>query len=232
MGARWRLEAVPGTVFDSHAAPERTGHTETDLAHRADRPHRRRATGRRVAGARGQPEGRPEPASRSSAPGGNRGRSDAAAQTLGPPLGTGADGRGLPPLHLLVLSSTLEDTTVVDLATRTVMRVRVPWPGRPRTRHQHVRRGGGGDTGRRSRKKRRPGPTRGDHGGRICPVTSARCGADVSASSCVAWWPRPTVPCSGSPARRRPTGSSGGSGLRWRSLEPTRRPPQLIEAPG
>jgi hypothetical protein len=31
-------------------------------------------------------------------------------------------------LHLLVLSSTLEDTTVVDLATRTVIRVRVPWP--------------------------------------------------------------------------------------------------------
>jgi hypothetical protein len=31
-------------------------------------------------------------------------------------------------LHLLVLSSTVEDTTVVDLATRTVMRVRVPWP--------------------------------------------------------------------------------------------------------
>jgi len=31
-------------------------------------------------------------------------------------------------LHLLVLSSTTEDTTVVDLATRTVMRVRVPWP--------------------------------------------------------------------------------------------------------
>ena len=31
-------------------------------------------------------------------------------------------------LHLLVLSSTREDTTVVDLATRTVMRVRVPWP--------------------------------------------------------------------------------------------------------
>jgi hypothetical protein len=31
-------------------------------------------------------------------------------------------------LHLLVLSSTLEDTTVVDLATGTVMRVRVPWP--------------------------------------------------------------------------------------------------------
>jgi hypothetical protein len=31
-------------------------------------------------------------------------------------------------LHLLVLSSTLEDTTVVDLATRTVMRIRVPWP--------------------------------------------------------------------------------------------------------
>ncbi len=31
-------------------------------------------------------------------------------------------------LHLLVLSSTSEDTTVVDLATRTVMRVRVPWP--------------------------------------------------------------------------------------------------------
>jgi hypothetical protein len=31
-------------------------------------------------------------------------------------------------LHLLVLSSTPEDTTVVDLATRTVMRVRVPWP--------------------------------------------------------------------------------------------------------
>jgi hypothetical protein len=31
-------------------------------------------------------------------------------------------------LHLLVLSSTKEDTTVVDLATRTVIRVRVPWP--------------------------------------------------------------------------------------------------------
>jgi len=31
-------------------------------------------------------------------------------------------------LHLLVLSSTVEDTTVVDLATRTVMRIRVPWP--------------------------------------------------------------------------------------------------------
>jgi hypothetical protein len=31
-------------------------------------------------------------------------------------------------LHLLVLSSTREDTTVVDLATRTVMRIRVPWP--------------------------------------------------------------------------------------------------------
>ncbi len=30
--------------------------------------------------------------------------------------------------QLLVLSSPLEDTTVVDLATRTVMRVRVPWP--------------------------------------------------------------------------------------------------------
>jgi hypothetical protein len=31
-------------------------------------------------------------------------------------------------LHLLVLTSTPDDTTVVDLATRTVMRVRVPWP--------------------------------------------------------------------------------------------------------
>jgi len=31
-------------------------------------------------------------------------------------------------LHLLVLASTPEDTTVVDLGTRTVMRVRVPWP--------------------------------------------------------------------------------------------------------
>jgi hypothetical protein len=31
-------------------------------------------------------------------------------------------------LQLLVLSSTAEDTTVVDLATRTVLRVRVPWP--------------------------------------------------------------------------------------------------------
>jgi hypothetical protein len=31
-------------------------------------------------------------------------------------------------LHLLVLASTIEDTTVVDLATHTVMRVRVPWP--------------------------------------------------------------------------------------------------------
>ena len=31
-------------------------------------------------------------------------------------------------LHLLVLASTLEDTTVVDLATRTVMRVRCPGP--------------------------------------------------------------------------------------------------------
>ena len=31
-------------------------------------------------------------------------------------------------LHLLVLTSTVEDTTVVDLATRAVMRVRVPWP--------------------------------------------------------------------------------------------------------
>jgi hypothetical protein len=31
-------------------------------------------------------------------------------------------------LHLLVLASTLEDTTVVDLATRTVMRIRVSWP--------------------------------------------------------------------------------------------------------
>ena len=31
-------------------------------------------------------------------------------------------------LHLLVLASTVEDTTVVDLATRTVMRIRVPWP--------------------------------------------------------------------------------------------------------
>ncbi|HVA05740.1 MAG TPA: hypothetical protein VNG12_03260 [Acidimicrobiales bacterium] len=31
-------------------------------------------------------------------------------------------------LHLLVLASTVEDTTAVDLATRTVMRVRVPWP--------------------------------------------------------------------------------------------------------
>src|SRR5580698_2124283 len=31
-------------------------------------------------------------------------------------------------LHLLVLASTSEDTTVVDMATRTVMRVRVPWP--------------------------------------------------------------------------------------------------------
>jgi hypothetical protein len=31
-------------------------------------------------------------------------------------------------LHLLVLASTVEDTTVVDLATATVMRVRVPWP--------------------------------------------------------------------------------------------------------
>ena len=31
-------------------------------------------------------------------------------------------------LHLLVLASTVEDTTVVDLATGTIMRVRVPWP--------------------------------------------------------------------------------------------------------
>jgi hypothetical protein len=31
-------------------------------------------------------------------------------------------------LHLLVLASTIEDTTVVDLATGTIMRVRVPWP--------------------------------------------------------------------------------------------------------
>jgi len=31
-------------------------------------------------------------------------------------------------LHLLVLSATLEDTIVVDLATRTILRVRIPWP--------------------------------------------------------------------------------------------------------
>ncbi|HEY1830855.1 MAG TPA: hypothetical protein VGG38_11465 [Acidimicrobiales bacterium] len=31
-------------------------------------------------------------------------------------------------LHMLVLSSTVEDTTGVDLTTRTVLRVRVPWP--------------------------------------------------------------------------------------------------------
>ena len=54
-------------------------------------------------------------------------RPGTAGPPFGPAQGTCPDGGGST-LHLLVLSSTLEDTTVVDLATRTVMRVRVPWP--------------------------------------------------------------------------------------------------------
>ena len=49
------------------------------------------------------------------------------AATLGAPEGAGTPAGGST-LHLLVLSSTTEDTTVVDLATRTVMRGAVPWP--------------------------------------------------------------------------------------------------------
>jgi hypothetical protein len=110
-----------GTVFD-HAAPERTEqtlHTEHTVHTDDERPDAELPEP-------GQPEGRPEPASRrrpaetTTDPTQLLRRSARRSERV--PTAGGST------LHLLVLSSTLEDTTVVDLATRTVMRVRVPWP--------------------------------------------------------------------------------------------------------
>jgi hypothetical protein len=106
-----------GTVFD-HAALEPTEQTDDEHAD-AGRPDAGLPDAE-------QHEGRPEAAS---------GRRPAETTTDPTQLLRRSARRservptaGGSTLHLLVLSSTLEDTTVVDLATRTVMRVRVPWP--------------------------------------------------------------------------------------------------------
>jgi hypothetical protein len=107
-----------GSVFD-HDALEHTGQTEQTQHSDDERADAELADA-------GQHEGRPEPASRrrpaetTTDPTQLLRRSARRSERV--PTAGGST------LHLLVLSSTLEDTTVVDLATRTVMRVRVPWP--------------------------------------------------------------------------------------------------------
>ena len=117
-------------------------------------------------------------------------------------------------LHLLVLSSTLEDTTVVDLATRTVMRVRVPWPEGhdPDISTFDVVEVTLADDPERDDLAQPEATTVADlprHVGTL--ARAANC-----ASSCADWWPLPTARSSGSRGRRRPTGSSGASARRWR----------------
>jgi hypothetical protein len=104
-----------GTVFD-HAALERTEQTEPTDDERADAepPDAEQHEGRAEAAS-----GR-RPAETTTDPTQLLRRSARRSERV--PTAGGST------LHLLVLSSTLEDTTVVDLATRTVMRVRVPWP--------------------------------------------------------------------------------------------------------
>ena len=121
-------------------------------------------------------------------------------------------------LHLLVLSSTLEDTTVVDLATAHRHARAGALARGPRTGHQHLRRGRG-DPGRRSR-TRRPGPARGHHRGRPAPPRRHAAGPAAAQAPAAAGGQPRTARCSASRVRRPPTGSSGASGPRWPSSSP------------
>ena len=120
-------------------------------------------------------------------------------------------------LHLLVLSSTLEDTTVVDLATRTVMRVRVPWPDGHDpdiSAFDVVEVTLANDPERDDLAQpeattvadlpRHVGTLRGRHVRKLLRRMVAT----------------PDGPLLGFPARRRPIGSFGASDRRWRSLRP------------
>ena len=127
--------------------------------------------------------------------------------------GRGSRWPAAPTLTVLVLSCHPEDTTGVDLASGALVRVRVAWPDGPRTRPRPLRRGGG-PTGRGAR-TRRPGPARGGHRRRGCPATSGPSTAVGSAASSTSWRRRSRSTCSGSRARRPPTGSSGASGPPW-----------------
>ncbi len=116
-------------------------------------------------------------------------------------------------LHLLVLSSTTEDTTVVDLATRTVMRVRVPWPEghEPDISTFDVVEVTLADDPERDDLAQPEATTVADlprHIGTARGVTCANC--------CDGWSPVPTALFWASRAHRRPIGSSGASGRQWR----------------
>ncbi len=76
----------------------------------------------------GSDEARRRADRRRGPPTGRTGQCGPALRRSAPPRKEKVPTAGGSTLHLLVLASTFEDTTVVDLATRTVMRVRVPWP--------------------------------------------------------------------------------------------------------
>ena len=115
-------------------------------------------------------------------------------------------------LHLLVLSSTIEDTTVVDLATRTVMRVRVPWPEghEPDIGTFDVVEVTLAEDPERDDLAQPEATTVADLPRHVGTLRGRQL-RKLSA----AWWPAPKGRCSGSPGRRPPTGSSGASAPRW-----------------
>ena len=115
-------------------------------------------------------------------------------------------------LHLLVLSSTLEDTTVVDLATRTVIRVRVPWPedhDPDITAFDVVE-----VTLADGPRTRRPGAARGDDGGGPAPARRDAAGPSPAQAAPAHGRVPGRARSSGFPGRPPPTGSSVASGPR------------------
>ena len=112
-----------------------------------------------------------------------------------------------------MLSSTVEDTTVVDLATRTVMRVRVPWPEghEPDISTFDVVEVTLAEDPERDDLARPEATTVADlprHVGTLRGRHLRKLLRRLVAS--------PDGPLLGSRGRRRPTGSSGASARRWR----------------
>ena len=117
---------------------------------------------------------------------------------------------------------------MVDLATRTVMRVRVPWPENhePDITVFDVVEVTLADDPERDDLAQPEATTAADLPRHVGTLRGRRVRKLLRA-----WWPAPKVPCSGSPDRRLPTGSSAASAPRWPSSSPPRSP-QLIRRGG
>ena len=124
-------------------------------------------------------------------------------------------------LHLLVLSSTREDTTVVDLATRTVMRLRVAWPEghAPDIAAFDVVEVTLADDPERDDLAQPEALTVAGLPRHVGTLRGRRVRKLLAG-----WWPHPTGRSWASPDPRPPTGSSGVFDPRWRSSSPPVNP--------